>query len=61
MTNDKDATAFIKVRRGQAGVTPQVSVHLNTDHGTQIKLKRRMWEINSKRKGQIKVKLHKRN
>ena len=26
---------------------------------TQIKLKRRMWEINSKRKGQIKVKLHK--
>ena len=46
MTNDKDATAFIKVRRGQAGVTPQVSVHLNIDHGTQIKLKRRMWEIN---------------
>ena len=42
-------------------VTPQVSVHLNTYHCSQIKLKRRMWEINSKRKGQIKVKLHKRN
>ena len=49
------------IKPGMNGVTPQVSVHLNTELCTQIKLKRRMWEINSKRKGQIKVKLHKRN
>ena len=42
-------------------VTPQVSVHLNTDHCTPFKLKRKMWEINSKRRGQIKVKVYKRN
>ena len=42
-------------------VTPQVSVHLNTDHCTPFKLKRKMWEIKSKRRGQIKVKVYKRN
>ena len=41
-------------------VTPQVSVYLNTEHCTQFKLKRKMWEINSKRRGQIKVKVYKR-
>ena len=35
-------------------VTPQVSVHLNTDHCTPFKLKRKMWEINSKRRGSNK-------
>ena len=49
----------MQARGGFTCVTPQVSVHLNTDHCMQIKFKRRMWEINSKRKGQIKVKLHK--
>jgi hypothetical protein len=43
------------------GVTPQVLVHLNTDHCTPFKLKRKMWKINSKRRGQIKVKVYKRN
>ena len=31
------------------------------NHCTQFKLKRKMWEINSKRRGQIKVKVYKRN
>ena len=47
--------------RTMLSVTPQVSVHLNTDHCTPFKLKRKMWEINSKRKGQIKDKSYKRN
>ena len=45
----------------QISVTPQVSVHLNTDHYTPFKLKRKMWEIKSKRRDQIKVKVYKRN
>jgi hypothetical protein len=42
-------------------VTPQVSVHLNTYPSTLFNLKRTMGEINSKRRGQIKVKVNKRN
>ena len=32
---------------GTDTVTPQVSVHLNTDHCTPFKLKRKIWEITS--------------
>ena len=35
-------------------VTPQVSVHLNTYHCTLFNLKRKMWEINPKRRGSNK-------
>jgi len=34
---------------------------LKYNHCTPFKLKRKMWEINSKRRGQIKVKVYKRN
>ena len=34
---------------------------LKYSHCTPFKLKRKMWEINSKRRGQIKVKVYKRN
>ena len=40
-------------------VTPQVSVHLNTITAPHFKLKRKMLAINSKRRGQIKVKVNK--
>jgi len=50
-----------QVRARAQSVTPQVSVHLNSDHCTPFKLKRKMWEINSKRRGQIKVEVYKRN
>ena len=42
-------------------VTPQVSVHLNTYHCTLFNLKRKIGGFNSKRRGQIKVKVYKRN
>ena len=47
---------------GMSGpVTPQVSVHLNTYHCTLFNLKRKIGGFNSKRRGQIKVKVYKRN
>ena len=41
-------------KTAQLSVTPQVSVHLNTYHCTLFNLKRKMWEINPKRRGSNK-------
>ena len=59
MANNLGSMAFeppnlFFLKSTDVNVTPQVSVHLNTYHCTLFNLKRKMWEINPKRRGSNK-------